>query len=667
MACVPFLALLLACGPLAGAGAKISPVQKVLQLIDDFAAKVTKEAAEEAKVFEEYAKFCDDEATAKDYAIKDSKEAIEELTATITDSKASIDTETAKVGDLSTIVSDTEAELSSAVAVREKEKDAFAKVEAELVETTEELAGAQKAIKKSMAFIQAQGGKVSSKDREVLNAVVEGLGQIVQASFVTQRQKDHIAALLQSREDAEEDAEYGSHMMNVDAIMETLGEMEDKAEESLTEARKGEMESQSSHALLKNGLENEITNTKKEMSESTKKSAASAQELAQAEKDLAIEKKGLEEDTTYLRELKRDCQTRASEFEVEARDNKAELTALSKAKAILQKKFAASLVQTGAKVTMQVKVRDESDAADEAKARALRSIEQLGRRLHSTALVALAYRAAEDPFGKIRGMIEDMIAKLLQEAAEEATQKAFCDKEIGESKAAKNDKQGKLDKVNSRLEAAQSSTATLTDQVTTLSAEVAENDKAMKEATAIRQKEKADFMVVEKDLSESQEACAAATEVLREYYEGASLLQVRAKAGSQEVADAEGDGSGILGVLEVAESDFAKGLAEARTIEQQAQSQYDKMMQDGKMLKMTKEMEIKGKQSEMKSLKVTITDLSSDKEGLTGELDAILAYLDKLKPQCETKVPSYAERKAAREQEIEGLKSALEILEAPAL
>merc|ERR1719182_1200649 len=187
----------------------------------------------------------------------------------------------------------------------------------------------------------------------------------------------------------------------------------------------------------------------------------------------------------------------------------------------------------------------------------------------------------------------------------------------------------------------------------------------MNTATEVRQKEKAEVMIVEKDLSESQEACAAATEVLREYYEGASLLQV--KAGSKEVANAEGDGSGILGMLEVAESDFATGLAEARTVEQQAQSEYDKMMQDGKMLKTTKEMEIKGKESEKKSLATTITDLSSDKEGLTGELDAILAYLDKLKPQCETKVPSYAERKAAREQEIEGLKGALEILEAPAL
>merc|ERR1719230_2474428 len=196
------------------------------------------------------------------------------------------------------------------------------------------------------------------------------------------------------------------------------------------------------------------------------------------------------------------------------------------------------------------------------------------------------------------------------------------------------------------------------------------------EATEVRQKEKSEFRVVEKDLSESQEACAAAIQVLREYYEGTSLLQVRAttrRAQSGEVADDEaeidsqGDGSGILGVLEVAESDFATSLAEARSSEQQAQAEYTKMMQDGKMLKMTKEMEIKGKQSEIKSLKTTITDLSSDKEGLTGELDAVLAYLDKLKPQCEVKVPSYEERKAAREQEIEGLKNALDILSEPAL
>merc|ERR1719454_1062332 len=513
------------------------------------------------------------------------------------------------------------------------------------------------------SFLQAGNAKVSGQDREVINAVVESLGRIVQASFVTESQKSHIAALLQSREDSEEDAELGSGTMAVDAILDTLADMEDKAEGSLSETRKGESEAQQSYAMLKQGLENEIANMKKEMSESTKKAAAAGEEGAQAEKDLSLEKKGLAEDETYLRDLKKDCQSRASEFEVTYKDNKAELGALGKAKAILLKKFA-SLVQTG--VRARVAARSDNDGEDDSKARALRSIEQLGRRLHKTALVALAYRAAEDPFGKIRGMIEDMIAKLVQEAADEATQKAFCDKEIGESSASKADLEGKLDKVNARLEKAESSIASLTEDVTKLSKEVAENDAAMATATEVRQKEKSDFMVVEKDLSESQEACAAAIEVLREYYEGASLVQLSAKAHARarfsEAVDAEGDGSGILGVLEVAESDFAKGLAEARTIEQQSQAEYDKMMQDGKMLKMTKEMEIKGKQSELKSIKTTLTDLSEDKTGLTGELDAVLAYLDKLKPQCEVKVPSYAERKAAREQEIEGLKNALEVL-----
>merc|ERR1719324_1357337 len=291
-----FLALVAAAsGSATVARAKVSPVQKVVQLIDDMAAKVKKEDDELIAGFEEYAKFCDDEATEKDYAIKDSKEAIEELSATIVDSKAMIETSASKATDLSTKISDLEGEVSEAVALRKSENEVFVKTEKELIETTEELAGAQKAIKKSMAFIQAKGGHVSASDREIMNTVIESLGQIVEASFVTQRQKAHIAALLQARSDAEEDAEYStqSHMMNVDAIMETLGEMEDKSEESLTEARKAESEAQHSHAMLKQGLENEIANAKKEMGESTNAKAGAEQALAEADKDLAVEKKGL--------------------------------------------------------------------------------------------------------------------------------------------------------------------------------------------------------------------------------------------------------------------------------------------------------------------------------------------------------------------------------------
>merc|ERR1719393_42473 len=143
-----------------------------------------------------------------------------------------------------------------------------------------------------MSFIQARGGKMSVQDGEVLNAVIQSLGQIVEASFVSQKQKEHIAALLQSRADAQEDAELGSSSMGeggVQAILDTLKEMEDKAEASLTEVRKGEAEAQMNGALLKQGLENEIKSMKKEKDESTSRSASTKQKLAQAEEDLASE------------------------------------------------------------------------------------------------------------------------------------------------------------------------------------------------------------------------------------------------------------------------------------------------------------------------------------------------------------------------------------------
>merc|ERR1719261_629329 len=121
--------------------------------------------------------------------------------------------------------------------------------------------------------------------------------------------------------------------------------------------RKREAEAAQSFALLKQSLEGETKGMKEELGESTQFKAASAEKLAGAQEDLVVTTKAFEEDTTYLKELKRDCQTRAREFEVTVKDNNAELTALGKAKAILLKKYA--LVQTHTQVRALAKVRDE--------------------------------------------------------------------------------------------------------------------------------------------------------------------------------------------------------------------------------------------------------------------------------------------------------------------
>merc|ERR1719428_1420528 len=94
----------------------------------------------------------------------------------------------------------------------------------------------------------------------------------------------------------------------------------------------------------------------------------------------------------------------------------------------------------------------------------------------------------------------------------------------------KEDKEMKLDKLDARIEKAESAIAGLSEDVASLSKEVADIDAAMTSATSIRNEEKAVFAKTELDLSQSEEACGAALEVLREYYEGGSLAQVKVVA-----------------------------------------------------------------------------------------------------------------------------------------
>merc|ERR1719316_1668051 len=140
-----------------------------------------------------------------------------------------------------------------------------------------------------------------------------------------------------------------------------------------------------------------------------------------------------------------------------------------------------------------------------------------------------------------------------------------------------------------------------------------------------------------------------------------SAKTTRAKA--PDFGEAKSDaGSVIIGILEMSNEDFVRLHSETETAEAEAVEAYEKLMNDNKASKAAKEAEVKASLSEMKSLTVTLENNGEDKGMTQKELDAVLEYLDKLKPQCEEKVMSYAEKKARREAEIAGLKEALEIL-----
>merc|ERR1719421_322378 len=141
----------------------------------------------------------------------------------------------------------------------------------------------------------------------------------------------------------------------------------------------------------------------------------------------------------------------------------------------------------------------------------------------------MASRAASDPFAKVRGLIDDMITKLLNEANEEASHKSFCDEEMSSGQKSKDEKMAQMDKFQSRMDGAATAEAELNEQIKVLQAEIADIDTAQKEAAAVREEEKTNYLKTSADYRASAEAVAQAIEVLKEYYEGgAAFVQKKA-------------------------------------------------------------------------------------------------------------------------------------------
>merc|ERR1719326_1105094 len=170
-----------------------------------------------------------------------------------------------------------------------------------------------------------------------------------------------------------------------------------------------------------------------------------------------------------------------------------------------------------------------------------------------------------DPFAKVKGLITDMIATLESEAEEDASQKAYCDKEMSETTAKKDELTAESDKLSTKIAQDKAASAKLKEEVATLQQELAGMAKAKAEADKLRAEEKAAF---EKDSAEMKmgiEGIKKALSVLKEYY---------AKEDKSH-GSADGAGSGIIGLLEVAESDFTKGLTEMTAAEESAASEYE--------------------------------------------------------------------------------------------
>jgi len=638
-------------------GAAVSPVQKVIELCDELKGKVQGDLATEEKLMSEYTAYCDSESNAKEDAITSGKRTIGDLQAAISEASASIQSLTSETEELAAKIAAADKDLKEATGVRTSEHKDFSAAEAELVDTIDTLSRAIIVLKRGQtSFLQQKG-------QDELKQLAQGLSKIVEASWVSSSQRSKVQSLLQASEGSEDEdlslapqATTAAFESQGGGILDVLKDMQEKAEESLSSARKDEMSASHAYEMLKQSLDTELATMNKRMSAASAEKSSNEEAKASAEEEHAATQKSVDSDTKTLATLRQDCSNKAKEWDARQKSAAGEIAAIEKAKEIL-----ADGVKVFLQVTSKSTVRDDSDADKRNRVSAL--MRSLAAKDHVYALSQLASAAQSDPFGKVRGLIESMIDRLTKQAAEEAEAKSFCDGEMQKSKAKQAELTASSDKHAARIEKASASKATLEQQTKQLQAEIAEMDAGQSEATKIRASEHEEYVQSSADQKQSAEAVANAIQVLGDYYNKAALFVQVKSSQAPDFNAAKTDVAGtIMEMLEVAESDFTQMLAENEAQETEAQSSYDKLVQDNKVSRAAKTEEIKGNQGEAKSLDAALLNYKEDAATTAKELDAVLSYLDKLKPQCETKVMTYAERVARREAEIEGLKQALEIL-----
>merc|ERR1711953_1311491 len=602
--------------------------------------------------YAEFAEMCEERSASLQFEIKTGEGEVADLKATIAEETAlaaSLDT---KVEELTASIAADEADLEAATKIREKENADFMAEEKELSEVIDSLQRAIGILEKEMA-------KHGASMMQIKNAgsLAKTLQVLVEASTLTSADAKGIAALVQTQQGSD-DGETGApdpavYKGQSGGIIDTLGDLLEKAESQLAELRNKETAALHEFQMLKQSLEDKIKYETKELAEAKQGIAASNEKKATAEGDLDTTSKNLAEDVTALSELHHECLSKAQDYEAETKSRGEELTAIATAKKTIQETTAGAADLSYGFSQVSLLQRSQSGGLQ-----VVRFFRELAQRKHFPALAQLsmrmdaAIRTSDDPFAKVKGLIQDMIERLEKEAEADATEKAYCDKELAETNAKKDAKTTEIKKLSTKIDQMTSRSAQLKGEVAELEKGLSALAKAQAEMDKIRLEEKEQYTKAKGEMEAGIKGVQLALKVLRDYY-----------AKDKAHAADEGGGAGIIGLLEVVESDFSKGLIEMTSTEEAAQATYDQETKDNEIEKTTKEQDIKYKTEEATGLDKAIAEATSDKTGVQEELDAVLEYLKGIEDRCIAKPETYEERVARRDAELAGLREALSILE----
>jgi hypothetical protein len=331
--------------------------------------------------------------------------------------------------------------------------------------------------------------------------------------------------------------------------------------------------------------------------------------------------------------------------------------------------------------------RDES-RGKQARLDAVTKLKSMASKLNSVELNLLAMKIAADPFAKVKELIQQLVTRLLTESQNEATQKGWCDTELGKANSDRDFRMADTKKLSAKSLVLQADKKHQEQLITKLTAEIADLTSDHVKVTQIRETEKSENKKVLEDSREGLTALQQALATLKKFYGKASranqggyvsLAQVTKQTPAEAAMAAAGTsgkpsgsyegnqaaGTGIIGILEVIQSDFKRSISMAEQAEKDSYTEYAAFNKESKKSMSSKSKGLENAKDDLKiasgDLVATLNKLKDNQKLLDGSLQA----LETLRPACIDTGMSWDEKTKRRDAEIQALKDALEVFDDP--
>eukprot|EP00933_Yihiella_yeosuensis_P003361 TRINITY_DN1060_c0_g2_i5.p1 TRINITY_DN1060_c0_g2~~TRINITY_DN1060_c0_g2_i5.p1 ORF type:complete len:711 (+),score=269.08 TRINITY_DN1060_c0_g2_i5:102-2234(+) len=698
---VAFLASLISSAA-AGNPKDSNAVAKVIEMLEGLSAKVEAEGTAETKTYNKYARWCGETQEEKQGEINTGKDTIVELKAAISTGEADKQNQIDAIsgeGGFEQTIAELEKTIADDIEQRKKDKGAYEAANKETEKAIEGLDKAVEAMRASQPEVLLQTGTRNQLRAAALLADTMGFGG-----------HEALKALAAPTQD------YNFHS---GGIIETLEKLQADFRDADRNADEEEMKAFSSFTASQIALKAALTKNNRNLETAKQAKGAAIAKVGQAKKDLEETEAELADDEKYLADLVEMCDEKKKTFEQRDTTRKAELAALSQATQIMKdttgKSTAADslLFEVAAKASHTPAVLRSAELDAEAiekqqasflqikeakhlpirflrgqtidrRQEAVDMLMKFAQETHRGRFVAFAQRAAKfsanaDVFAEIKKMIADQIESLKNKAAESQSRKASCDKRISESTVKRDNAFQEVKEFNTNMMESEARRDELAEDIKRLKQEMETIAEEVKNATDARNQESAENAANVEEAEIALSGVDAAMKVIKDFYgankeNAVELVQEKSHQPDKDAPDAsfknkeaykgsQEASTGIVGMLEVIQSDFQRTISDTKAAEKAAGKQHTKFLGEADISTNKKKT---ASDAKSKFLSETIEQLSEEESTLNTQLSILksgIGELAALDEECGSQV-SYEERKAARAEEIKALQGAIEHINA---